>query len=372
LITAEDIAARFDAATPLTVGLEEELMLLDPETLDLAPRVDQALALLGDAPQFKRELPASQLESLSRPSTTVADAISELARGRLDLATRLNGQLAVAAAGTHPFAAPLGELNPGERYEAVAARYGDVARRQQVFALQVHVAPGSAAAALAVYNALRSYLPELAALAANSPFHGGADTEHASWRAKIAELLPRQGVPPPLAGWDAYAAELEWGTAAGALAAPGSWWWEVRPHPGLGTLELRVPDAQTTIGEAAAITAFAQCLVAWLVGRHDSGDELSTAPTWRIAENRWLAVRDGLDARLADLDTGEVSPARERLAKLMGILEPTAVTLGCELELSQVADLLTENGAERQRRIAAEVGIAGLVDWLRARLTEGC
>jgi carboxylate-amine ligase len=372
LTAAEEIADRFDAAAPLTVGLEEELMLLDVETLDLAPDIDRALALLGGAPRFKRELPASQIESLTRPCATVADAIGELAEGRLELARRLDGQLAVAASGTHPFAAPLGKLNPGERYEAVGARYGEVARRQQVFALQVHVAPGSAAAALPVYNALRSYLPELSALAANSPFHGGADTGHASWRAKIAELLPRQGVPPAFASWQEFAGELDWGSRGGALATPGSWWWEVRPHPGLGTIELRVPDAQTTIGEAAAITAVAQCLVAWLVERHDSGEELFVAPTWRIAENRWLAVRDGLDAQLADLQSGELATARERLASLADTLGPTAATLGCQADLSRVADLLADNGAERQRRVAAEAGIAALVGWMRDEFQAGC
>jgi carboxylate-amine ligase len=372
LTAAEEIAARFDAATPLTVGLEEELMLLDPETLDLAPDVDRALALLNEGARFKRELPASQIESLSRPCATVAAAIGELAEGRLELAERLDDQLAVAASGTHPFAAPLGELNRGERYDAILADHGDAARAQLVCALQVHVAVGDADTTLAVYNALRSHLPDIAALAANSPFHGGADTGYASWRAKIAELLPRQGVPPPLSSWEEFAAELDWGSRSEALATPGSWWWEVRPHPGLGTIELRVPDAQTTIAEAGAITAFAQCLVAWLVERHDNGEKLFVAPTWRIAENRWLAVRDGLDARLADLETGEIATARERLADLVRTLEPTASTLGCRQELARVPGLLAENGAERQRRVAEERGIAGLVGWMRDEFQSGC
>lgn len=362
-----EIAARFDAATPLTIGLEEELMLLDPETLDLAPRSEAALAALDGDRRFVRELPASQIETLTVPVGTAGEAIAQLAAGRSDLAAALDGQFALAASGTHPFAPPLGELNRAEHYDALAERYGDVARRQQVFALQIHVAPGSADAALAAYNALRSYLPELAALAANSPFHGGADTGHSAYRAKLAELLPRQGVPPPISSWEAHAGELAWGQAGGSLPGPGGWWWELRPHHALGTLELRVPDAQTTLAEAAGVVAFAHSLVAWLIDRHEAGEALPCAPTWRIAENRWLAVRDGLDATLADLE-GDTPPlpARARIEALAEQLESVAHRLGCSDEFAGVSALLAENGAERQRRVAADHGLAGLVEWQRA------
>jgi carboxylate-amine ligase len=355
------IAARFDAASPLTIGLEEELMLLDPETLDLAPRSEAVIDAVGTDPRFKRELPACQIETATTPCATVGEAIGQLSDCRRALATKLDGLVKVAASGTHAFAAPLGELNSGPHYDALALRYGDVARRQQVFALQVHVAPGSADSALAVYNALRGYLPEITALAANSPFHGGGDTGHASYRAKLAELLPRQGVPPALESWDHYAAELEWGTETGALSNPGGWWWELRPHHSLGTLELRVPDAQTRISEAGAVAAFAHALIAWLIERHQDGETLPCAPSWRIAENRWFAVRDGLDAQLADLDGGEVCPARERVNELLGELNGAAAKVGCADELAPVAGLLAENGAQRQRRAEAADGLRGVV-----------
>jgi carboxylate-amine ligase len=358
-----EIAGRFDAAGPLTVGLEEELMLLDRESLDLAPRSEAAIAVLGDDARFKRELPASQIETVTTPCATVGEAIAQLADGRHELAERLADVVALAASGTHPFAAPLGELNRGEHYDALSARYGDVARRQQVYALQIHVAPGSAGAGLAVYNALRGYLPELIALAANSPFHGGGDTGHAVYRAKLAELLPRQGVPPALESWDDYAAQLGWGQSTGALSAPGGWWWELRPHHSLGTLELRVPDAQTRLRDAAGVAAFAHSLVAWLIERHSEGERLPVAPSWRIAENRWFAVRDGLDAQLADLEGGEVRTARERVRALLEALEPVAARIGCGAELRAADDLASENGAERQRRIELEAGLAGVVAW---------
>ena len=146
------------------------------------------------------------------PVRTVPEAVAELAAARRALAARRGAvRRGSAAAGVHPFAAPLGELNAGERYDLTAGEYGDIARRQLVCALQVHVAVGGADRALAVYNALRSYLPDVAALAANAPFHGGRDTGLASVRPKICEQLPRQGIPPAIACWEAFADALRLG-----------------------------------------------------------------------------------------------------------------------------------------------------------------
>ena len=343
-------------------------MVLDPDTLDLAPRATELLARVQGDGRFKPELPAAQLEILTEPTARVPDAIAALASGRHDLAAAADGLARLAAAGVHPFAATEGELNRGERYDRTASEYGDRARRQLVFALQVHVAPGSAERALAVYNALRSHLPDIAGLAANGPFHEGRDSGLASVRPTISGQLPRQGVPPPIASWDEYAAELAWGARAGSVADVNAWWWELRPHPRFGTLELRVPDAQTTVTEAAGVAAFVHCLVADLCRRHDGGEELIPAPSWRIGENRWWAARDGLDAELADLETGERRPLRDRLTELIDGLAPTAHELGCERELDVAEQLVRENGAVRQRRVAAERGGAhGLVEWLASR-----
>jgi len=153
--------ARFDAVTPLTVGLEEELMLVDPRTLDLLPRAKEVVERAAD-PRFKPELPAAQLEIVLPPTTTVGESVAALAAARRDLAAAADGIGLLLAAAVHPFASPLGELSEGPHYEALAREYGDVARLQLVCALQVHVAVGGAERTLAVYNALRSHLPELA------------------------------------------------------------------------------------------------------------------------------------------------------------------------------------------------------------------
>ena len=368
-MTAAEIERAFDAADPLAVGVEEELMLLDLETGDLAPRAAEVLELLGGDPRYKLELPASQLEIVSGPCGSVAELGARMASGRAELAAAVDGVVGLGAAGTHPFAAVEGELNPGERYRPTAEGFGRYARRQLVLALQVHVALGSAERTLAVYAGLRSLLPEIAALAANAPFHGGVDTGLASVRPKISESLPRQGVPPPLESWDEYAAALAWGRRSGAMPGDYTWWWELRPHPRFGTLELRVPDAQTTPEAAAAVAAFAHCLVAWLADRADAGEAFAPTPSWRIAENRWWALRDGVEAELADLETGERRPVRELLTEMLGELEPYGRRLECAAELAGVGELIVANGAMRQRAIAAERGLQGLIGWLRERFT---
>jgi len=362
--TAAALRIAFDAPEPLTLGLEEELMLLDAETLDLLPRATDVVEACGDE-RFKLEMPAAQLELALPPVPSVPAAIAALAAARRDLAAAAAPVGRLGAAGVHPFADPVGELNAGERYAWTAAEYGEIARRQLVCALQVHVAVGGADRSLAVYNGLRSWLPLIAALAANAPFHDGRDTGMASIRPKIAEQLPRQGIPPAIGSWEEFAATLAWGAASGAVPGPRRWWWELRPHPAFGTLELRVPDAQSTVQDAAAVVALVHALVGWLAARHDAGEPLEPADDgWRLAENRWSAARWGMDAELADLRSGERVPARERLAALLADVGPVAADLGCVAELGDVARLAESNGPARQRAIAAEGGVRAVAAWL--------
>lgn len=365
--SAAELRATFDAVQPFTVGIEEEAMLLDPGTLDLAPRAADVLARLDGDPRFHGELPASQVEIATAPTPSALDAVAQLAAARADLLAACAGIARPAAAGVHPFAALAGELSDGERYEQIHEAYGPLARRQLVASLQVHVAVGGAERTLAVHDALRSYLPELAALSANGAFHDGRDSGLASARPLVCGLLPRQGVPPALRSCERLAAELAWGAAAGAFAEPRLWWWELRPHPAYGTLELRVPDAQTTLADAAGVVVVAQALVAWLARRWDAGEPLPVAPRWRIEQNRFAALRHGLEGELADLDGGERAPARERLGALLDVLAPVAEQLGAEALLPHARALAERNGAIRQREAAAEHGVRGLTAWLAER-----
>ncbi len=361
--TAADLRAAFDAPEPLTLGLEEELMLLDPGTLDLLPRAAEVVDAARDE-RFKLELPAAQLELSLPPVRSVPAAIAALAAARRDLATAAAPVGRLAAAGVHPFAAGLGRLNAGERFAQTEHEYGSIARRQLVCALQVHVAIGGAERSLAVYNGLRPWLPLVAALAANAPLYEGRDTGMASIRPKIAEQLPRQGIPPAIASWESFAQALAWGAASGAVPDVRRWWWELRPHPAFGTLEVRVPDAQATVGDAAAVVALVHALAAWLAARHDAGEPLETADTWRLEENRWSAARRGMDAELADLRTGERTPARECLAGLLCELAPVAAQLGCAAELTTAGALAERGGAARQRALVEAGGPRAVAAWL--------
>ena len=356
MVRSANLRAAFDAAAPMTVGLEEELMLLDPETLDLAPRAADVLERVRGDPRFKAELPAAQLEIVLPPAVSVGEATAALRTARAELAEAAKGIGILAGAGAHPFAATEGALSHGERYEAIAREYGPIARRQLVFGLHVHVAVRPGDRALAVYNALRGYLPLIAAVAANAPLYAGEDTGLASVRPKISELLPRQGVPPPLASFAELEDALRW-----AHIEHSQWWWEARPHPGFGTVEVRVPDTQTTVADTVAVAALVHALVGWLSER----DEPDTAPTWRIAENRWSACRHGLEGTMADLVTGERAPTRERLARLLDDLAPAAERIGCASELAAID--LDANGATRQRAAARAGGARGATAWLAGR-----
>jgi carboxylate-amine ligase len=359
----------FSNSGSFTVGLEEELILLDPATLLPTNEVEAALVRLVDE-RFTCELRSAQLEVRTRPAVTVAAACRELREARMLAVDRLRGLAAVLAAGVHPTSTLPIEVTHRDRYLGIAADYPWAVREGLPCGLHVHVAIGGPARALAVYNAARSSLPEIAALAANSPFLGGRDTGLASSRLKLNEAFPRAGIPPAFRSWAEYADFVSWGTSGGLFPDQSYLWWDLRLHPVYGTLEFRIADAQTRMGEAGAVAAVCQALVASLAARYDACGDLPVHATHRINENRFRAVRDGLDATFADLDTGIPVPARVRVSALLASLEPFAERFAARNELLAAWTLLAENGAERQRRIVADQGI-DLVNQRLAEETEG-
>ena len=320
----------------------------------------------GDS-RFKLELPASQLEIVCEPAAEVGTIEVALRRARADLAERCSGFVALAAAGVHPFSPGIGELNRIPRYEHVIGAYRAIAARQLVCALQVHVAVGGSERALGVYNSLRCYLPLLAALAANAPIYEGVDTGFASVRPKLAELLPRQGIPPSFSSWESYARLLGPGGAADEFPELRTWWWELRLHPRYGTLELRVPDAQSTVSEAVAIAGVAHCLVAWLGDRHDAGDMPAAMPSWWIERNRWSAARHGVQGTMVDLRSGERRPTRALLGELLDALSSTAIRLHAAGPIERARQLIEANGAVLQRRAADAGNAHAAARWLIER-----
>ena len=356
----EDCRRPFLRESSYTVGFEEETILLDPATLLPVNEVDGALVRLEDD-RFTCELRSAQLEVVTPACVTVWDACRELRAARGFAVDRLAGFARLLTAGVHPSSTLPIEVTDRERYRQIAADCPWSVREGIPSGLHVHVAIGGSERALAIYNAARSYLPELAALAGNSPFLGGHDTGVCSSRLKLNEAFPRAGIPPLFRTWEEYAGFVSWGTTGGLFADASYLWWDLRLHPVHGTLEFRIADAQTRVEETGAVAAVCQALVAALAARHDAGDELPVHDSHRIAENRWRAARDGLEGSLVDLESGVPVPARDRIGRLLASLEPFAERLGSRNQLFAAWTLLAENGAERQRRLAAELGLDGLV-----------
>lgn len=336
--TLEAVLAVFDdAEIPYTVGLEEELTVVDRGTLEPAPAAGELLGRLPYDGQFRPEQYASQLELVTRVTATAADARRELSSLRRATLLAAGDGLGLLASGSHPLSS-----------DRLAS------------SLHVHIAVPGAARALAVFNALRSYLPDLAALGSNGAFAQGRDTGLVSVRSRLNRLYPRVGVPPVLAAWEDFLGLLSAGRPNGRGPDASYLWWDLRPSPTLGTLEVRGVDAQSRLDDVAALTAVVQALVAWLGRRFDEGERLAVHDGHRIAENAWSAHRNGLSGWMVDLDTGTRISTRERLRLLFEQIEPSAAQLGGEDDLDRARTLLAGNGADRQRAIVAREGVEGL------------
>jgi glutamate---cysteine ligase / carboxylate-amine ligase len=368
--SAKTLRAMFDAAPlSLTVGAEEELMLVDPCDGRLAGEIEYVLRRAGGDSRFQAEFRAAQVELVTRPCLSAVDVGRELAVARLDLDEAIGPELATMASGAHPTADGLGPLTDGERYRKLAHDNPWAARHMLTCGLHIHVGVTGADRALAVYNALRSFLPELAALGCNSPFHAGEGTGLSSTRMQLNRSLSRHGVPPAFADWGAYAAFTDWGHTGGAIPDASYHWWDLRLHPGCGTVEIRVCDTQTDLDDTVSLVALTQALVAWLTERHDAGEALPVHDGYRIAESLWLAAHVGVAGELLELDTGRRRSLSDRVAELIDMLAPTACELGTEHELARLAALATSCGADRQQQVVEAVGIDRLPAWLAAETT---
>jgi carboxylate-amine ligase len=365
-VPASDLRAAFERPPhrALTVGAEEELLLVDPRDLALSRAAALVLDRSGGDARFAREVKETQLELVCGDHRTVGGLARELAELRLRAADLLDGAALVVASGTHPFSARWDDVTPGERYAAIADEYAWAVQGTVPAGLHVHVAPAGADRALAVYNALRGYLPDLQALAANSPFLEGRDTGVAAVRPLVNGAFVRSGVPPAFPTWDDLDAFVRWGVRGEMFPDATFLWWDLRLHVRHGTVELRATDVQTRVDDAAALAAVFQALVAHLHDRLDAGERLPVPDAHRIAENARRAIRYGVRARFADLETGEPVSVRTRLLRLLDDVAPAAERLSCLAELTHARTLVAENGAERQRYVAARAGLRRLVSWL--------
>ena len=352
--------SQFGTSTPYSLGIEEEFQLVDLETLALVPQIEALLETFEGSTvrgRVKPELLQSVVEVSTRISVDVAEAVDDLAdlRQRVERAAAGCGA-AIASAGTHPFSRPDDQsVTARPRYAELWESLGWLGARQPVFGLHVHVGVGSAAKAAACADGVRNHLPELLALSASSPFLDGRPTGLASTRAQIVLDLPRTGIPPPLGSFDVFERLVEDGVAAGFFPDYTYLWWDVRPHPLLGTVEVRVFDAQTRIASVAALAALAQSLVATIGSAFECGECTPAAPAAVLDENRRRAARDGLAARLVDPFDGTERTATETISTLAEDCAPAADALGCADELGLVESILRDGtGADEQLRVYEE------------------
>ena len=337
-----------------TVGIEEELMILDASTLDLASAID---AILGEQPphgEIKPELLESVLEIATSPCPDVPSAGAELAALRAFVSEHAAGQgLRIGASGTHPFARWEDQrVVSDDRYRGLIRALGFVARQELVFGMHVHVGMADPEETIQVANGLRPYVPLLIALAANSPLWRGEPTGLASSRVPIFRAFPRVGLPPRFHSWSDFQARVQTLVAGGVIEDYTYLWYDVRPHPRLGTIEIRAMDSQTRVEHTTALAALVVSLVKLLTERTQAGEEPVDEPWELIDENRWLAARHGIEAELLDHRGGARRPVRDLTGALLEELRPHAEALRCSEQLEGICDLLRDgNGAQRQQMV---------------------
>jgi carboxylate-amine ligase len=350
------------AARPWSVGIEEESMLLEPRGWTLVPCIDEVLAglppnLVGHA---SAETHACVVELATRPHRTVGEAIAELRGLRRELAGSLaRRNLRSAVAGTHPTVMWSNvEVSPDPRHRHIDDSMQALARREPTFALHVHVGVPDPVRAVRALDGLREYLPLLLALAANSPYWQGRDTGLASVRIPIFSMFPRSGIARPFGDYRGWVGAVDAMIRGGAIPDPTYLWWDARLQPRFGTVEVRVMDAQTRLEDTAALAALVQSLVRL----HAQGTRrLGGLTPEALAEDRFLAARDGIDAEFVGAFRGRRPRAADRLAGVLEACRPVADSLGCLAELESATELAESPGHARQRAMAADRGLDGLV-----------
>jgi glutamate---cysteine ligase / carboxylate-amine ligase len=365
--------AEWHTSRPYTVGIEEEVMLLDPECWGLAHESEQVLAELP--PDFGAHAAAETHQATIELATSPWETALETAREGRELRVGLcheleKWNLRVASAGTHPFALWSDtRVSRSARYQLVYESMRELARREPTFALHVHIGVGDPERAIVLQNRLRAHLPLLLALSANSPFWQARNTGLASSRTPIFQAFPRVGVPRMFRSYGEYVEAVDQLLRVDAFPAPTFLWWDVRPQPRFGTVEVRVMDAQTTAANTAVLAGTIQAIAHLELEEGYAADQVIAAEEV-LQENRFLAARDGMKARFIDPVVERRVSAHDVLADLLVAVRAHAEDLGCEALLDQLRDMALQNGAEEQVAIARQSGLPGVVRALAARFAE--
>jgi carboxylate-amine ligase len=349
----------FGQSDAYTLGVEEEYMLLDGETFDLVQHIDTVLAAVAGhelEPVINPELMQSVLEIATPVCHTAAEVADQLRRIRAYVigVAREEG-MRVGSAGTHPFSLfERQRITAKDRYRALVDQMQYVARRELIFGMHIHVAVDDPEKAIQVVNGLLPQLGPLLALSASSPFWRGEPTGLRSSRQMVFAAFPRSGPPPRFKDYKEYAEVVGQLEKTGCIPDYTHIWWDIRLHPRLGTIEIRICDAVTRLEHVVALVAYCQALVKLLAERFERGEEIPSYHRILTTENKWLAGRYGLDAPLMDLATGRRNriPMIKLIRRTLKELEPHARELGSESELEGIEEILAHgNGADRQLRV---------------------
>ncbi len=355
----------FNASEHSSLGVEVELEIVDRRSRQLASAATSILDELGaghpggEHPKAKHELFECTVEIITGICATVAEARADLGttlKEVTEAAERRN--LALMCSGTHPFSDWHDQqVSPDPRYARLMEEMQWLARRMQIFGVHFHVGVRSAEKSIAIANALTAYIPHFLALSASSPYWGGRDTGLASSRSKVFENLPTAGLPYRLGDWAEFEQFMETLVNAQAVTSIREVWWDIRPHPDFGTVELRICDGIPRLGEVAGLAALAQSLVEWLDTLIDRGFELPVPREWVLRVNKWRAARYGIEAEIIADDHGARLPLGQAIRELVEELSPVASRLGCLEELTSNLDTL-ERGPSylRQRRVVSAGG----------------
>ncbi len=346
----------FNANKTHTLGVEVELQLVDAESLELTNCVQEFLNRVPE--QWKDAVKPEFMQSYCEINSDVCNTVTEIEddlSAKLAWAQKTAEELGVRLlwSGTHPFSQWREQnISPGERYAWLADTMQFVARRLVVFGLHVHVGVDSGDKAIQMCDRLLRHLPTLLALSSNSPFWCGMDTGMMSYRSKVMEALPTAGLPHPMRNWSEYVWLVDHLIRTNFIHSIREMWWDVRPHAGFGTVEIRVMDMPMNMKHLLALVAMCQSLVAAISENIDKGAYLYDCHPMIAKQNKWHAARWGMDATFVDPDTMEAVRAVDMTRMLMDRCEHQAKRLGCLEQLGWLEDLLAHGaGAQRQRAI---------------------
>jgi YbdK family carboxylate-amine ligase len=367
----------FSSSPRSSLGVEWELELVDLDSRELASAASDILRELApqpgvEHPKAKHELLESCVEVITGVCTTVDEAIEDLRLTVAEVAGAAAARgLGLMCSGTHPTSDWTDQLiSPSPRYAKLVEDMQWLARRLQIFGVHVHVGVRSPEKVIPIVNALTAYIPHFLALSASSPYWVGSDTGLASARSKVFEGLPTAGLPYQLSGWDDFEQYMGTLISAQTISSVREVWWDVRPHPDFGTVELRICDGLPTLFEVGWAAALSQCLVEMLNAQIDRGYTLPVPKGWTLRENKWRAARYGVDAELIVDDAGRTMPLRDHLSELVDDLVPVAERLGCRRELLRTKQILQVGPSYTRQRQAAKAASGELHAVVDALLGE--